>query len=154
MWLWVSYKKKIWKTFFFRILKVTEERSRIRSRDPLVRGADPDSDSHQNVTDPLLNTGFFFCKLTKLEMEKLRNKKIAWHRETFVKLMPLSRSVAAGVGGRGGVLLPRPAGPAGRHPRPQPGHGAACCPSPSTHSTCPPAGMLPPPPPAILSALD
>ncbi len=31
MCLWLSYKKKIWGKFFFGILKVTEERSRIRS---------------------------------------------------------------------------------------------------------------------------
>jgi hypothetical protein len=48
MCLLASYKKKI---RFFCILKINEERSRIRSWIHfLVRGTDPDP--HQNVTDP------------------------------------------------------------------------------------------------------
>jgi hypothetical protein len=44
MCLWLSYKKKYGKKFFFGILKVTEEKSRIRNW--------PDPDPHQKVTNP------------------------------------------------------------------------------------------------------
>ena len=58
MCLWVSYKKEVGKKIFFCILKVTEERSRIRSwiRSRIHTSryglGDPDPDPHQNATDP------------------------------------------------------------------------------------------------------
>ncbi len=65
MCLQVSYKKKTWINFFFGILKVLEERSRIRSwiRIRIFRGTDP---RFRTKMSWIPNTAFKFGNLSKL----------------------------------------------------------------------------------------